>query len=127
MKEVIIFDFYKTIFNPQTNRMYWGMKALLINLSVNNRLILITTGTSIREKQVQGTEIRRYFDRVIVCTKKTPRIYKQFDAQMKPIVVGDRIEEEITIGKKLGYRTIQVMASMKNPYYFLKVELANYL
>ena len=124
MKQVIIFDFYKTIFDPITQKLYWGVRLLLKKLSRNNNLVLITTGDRKRKEQIENLNISIYFDEIIVCARKSESVYNKYP---NPIIVGDRDDEEIHFAKLLGFRFIKIDAEITKPYKLLKIRLKKYI
>lgn len=124
MKQIIIFDFYKTIFDPITQKLYWGVRLLLKKLTRNNDLVLITTGDRKRKEQIENLNISIYFDEIIVCARKSESVYNKYP---NPIIVGDRDDEEIYFAKLLGFRYIKIETETNKPYKFLKVALNKYI
>lgn len=124
MKQIIIFDFYKTIFDPTTERPYWGVRPMLKKLSNKNYLILITTGDKKRKQLIKNLNFSMYFDEITICIRKTELMYKNYQ---NPIIVGDREDEEIYFAKLLGFRFIKIDAEINKPYKSLKVALNKYI
>jgi len=76
--------------------------------SNDNFLVLITTNSNDRLNQINRLKIKPFFNEVIICTKKTPEIFEEtinkystMLRKIKTVVIGDRLEEEIKIGRKL--------------------------
>ncbi len=121
MKKQIIFDFYNTLYNPKTEKIFWGGFALLKNLSKQYSLVLITTGSKDRANQLQNFSGIKYFTKVILCKKKTFSMYRKLIKRpYLTIIIGDRPEEEIAFGKILNTRTLLVKSSVENPVISIK-------
>lgn len=130
MKKLIIFDYYRTLYNPETGRLFSGIKRLLYKLFLNseNTLILITTFNLKRKKQIKSLNLNKYFKEIILCKQKELIIYKDIMNKYPSnavVVIGDREEEEIKIGKKLNVKTIHVNPNFENPYSTIKKQLKN--
>lgn len=126
--KLIIFDFYKTLFNPETGELFDGIKEILTYRCARIPLILITYGGKQRKKQIKKVNIEKYFEKIIFCTKKNQETYRKIlaDYNASPdesIIVGDNEKEEIKIGKKLGTEIIKVNSANEKPSDTLKRRL----
>jgi len=114
--KTIIFDFYKTLYDPKKEYLYEGVVELLLILSNKYRLILMSTGGIERLNVIRKLNIRRYFLKTLIVKRKTIDYFNEviFDPN-QTLIIGDRIEEEIRIGKKLGCKTLRVNPDTENP------------
>lgn len=111
MKAVIL-DFNRTLFDPDSNRLFPESFSVLKELkSENLELALISIGTEDREEQIKP--ISSFFKIIKIVEEKTTDTFLEivwefnfFPKEM--VVIGDRIKREIKIGKSLGIRTIWV-------------------
>lgn len=105
----IIFDYNRTLFNPDTDSLYQGVVELLQKLSENNELFLISRNEPGRENRLKEIGIKKYFNNLAFVEDKTAELFIRLVGPRKNVfVVGDRVKEEITIGNKLGFKTIWV-------------------
>lgn len=121
MKRVIIFDLYNTLYNPITGKLYRGSFPLLENISRFYQLLLITTYSPLRKRQVRNLKINPYFKNIIICKRKNLKVFRRLINKPKHfLIIGDRIEEEIAIGKKLKVETLLVNPKLENPITTIK-------
>ena len=105
-----IFDFNRTLFDPEQNRIEEDAFPLLELIRAKRyKLALLSVGGEEREEQIQP--IASFFDAIVIVPDKSERCFLEIAQQLavKPstiIVVGDRIEREIVLGKKCGMKTI---------------------
>ena len=105
----IIFDYNRTIFNPETNALYDGVLELLQSLSLNHNLVLVSKDEMGREIKLKNMGIAEYFENTIFVKEKTVEVFKSLvKNDEKVLVVGDRVRGEICIGNQLGFITIWV-------------------
>jgi FMN phosphatase YigB (HAD superfamily) len=111
----IIFDYNRTLFNPDSNAMYPGVFRVLETLAQKHELILITCNKPGRKNSSEIQEVAPYFQEVIFVERKTTTIFKKVAEPTEVstnspevIVIGDRLQDEIRIGSKLNYITILV-------------------
>lgn len=103
----IIFDYNRTLFNPETESLYLGVLDLLKELSKRHKLYLISRFEASRLGRVKELNIEQYFQQVFFVEDKTLELFNQFVEQdEKTIVIGDRLCDEIFLGNKLGFTTI---------------------
>lgn len=105
----IIFDYNRTLFDPETDALYAGVIELLKKLSEQNELSLISRNDPSHENRLQELGIRGYFKEIAFVEEKTTQIFKKLaDGEQNIIVIGDRIKEEISLGNQLGFITIWI-------------------
>lgn len=110
--KAIIFDFNRTLYNPETDKLINGCLIVLKFFSQNKKLALITTETGDRQNKIGQLGIDKFFKIILPTREKTKKDFLkccQF-LGVKPkdvMVVGDRVRGEIAIGNKLGMFTVQ--------------------
>jgi len=105
----IIFDYNRTLFNPDTNKLYVGVAKLLAKISRKHELFLISQNEPKRKDRIYELKIEKYFKQIVFVQEKTVRIFRDLiQDKHKVLVVGDRVSREITIGNKLGYITVWI-------------------
>jgi FMN phosphatase YigB (HAD superfamily) len=116
MNRQIIFDFYNTLYNPKTKKMFRGSFVLLKKLSQDYKLILVTTFSPERVDILVKLNLDNFFSKIIICPQKNQSIFKKLKRQSnETIVIGDREEEEIAFGLNLGLTVIKVNPNLENP------------
>ncbi len=105
----IIFDYNRTIFDPDTDTTYLGVLDVLKRLSLKHELFLISRNEPARKKRVEELNIKNYFQKIIFVDEKSVKIFKEIAGDTKKVVViGDSIRDEIKIGNQLGFFTIRL-------------------
>jgi len=105
----IIFDYNRTIFNPEADSLYQGVVKLLQDLSKKNELFLISRNEPGRKNKLKKLGIEQYFENITFVEEKTIELFKELAQGDKNIlVIGDRVKEEICIGNQLNFITIWV-------------------
>lgn len=106
----IIFDYNRTIFNPENDALYPGAFDLLKKLSGIHELFLISTHEAGRKDRFNELGIEKFFKSVVFTNQKTEEVFNSFGSHTeKTFVVGDSIRNEISIGNVLGFITICVL------------------
>lgn len=115
MKKVIIFDFNRTIYNPENKELISGAFNVLtkIHSDKNNRLYLISRneGKEKREMILEQFGIKKYFKEIVFVDKKSVQLFKRIIKLEKVekeqvYVIGDYLHEEIRYGNRCGVNTI---------------------
>ncbi|XLQ19693.1 MAG: HAD hydrolase-like protein [Candidatus Moraniibacteriota bacterium] len=115
MKKVIIFDFNRTIYNPENKELISGAFDVLTKLysEKNNILYLISRneGEEKRELILEQFKIKKYFKEVLFVDKKNVQLFKRIikEERVKTeqvYVIGDYLHEEIRYGNICGVNTI---------------------
>lgn len=109
MIEGIIFDFNRTLFDPEKKQLFEDVFAFLEKLSKKYKLALISFATRVpeRKKIIHSLSLEKYFYKVLVASEKKPKHFKDcakaLDCKLNEILVlGDRVKSEIKIANKLG-------------------------
>lgn len=109
--KVVIFDWLRTLYDPERQRLMPGALKLCLKLSANGiALIIISRGEPKRKKEIKESALAQYCLAISVEKEKSlrqfRRIVKRFPAGTPTFVVGDRVKEEIRMGNRLGLITI---------------------
>ena len=105
----IIFDYNRTIFDPDTDDLYLGTLELLQKLSQKYELFLISRNEPARKNRLEKLGIQDYFQKIIFVNEKSQQIFKEIAGDTRDvIVVGDNIGDEIKIGNQLGFVTARL-------------------
>ena len=104
----IIFDYNRTIFNPETQELYPGVFELLNYLYNRHDLFLISHIEKGREDVISGFGIEKFFKKIIFAESKSIQIFSEIikTKTKQTIIVGDRIRGEIAIGNELRCITV---------------------
>jgi len=103
----IIFDYNRTIFDPNTQELYPGVFKLLKQLSINHDLFLISKNEFGRRETLDNLGIIDFFQKIFFVENKTIEIFKKVSKNNKEtLIIGDRIRGEIVIGNKLNFITV---------------------
>jgi len=116
MEKIIIFDFNRTLYDPEFKKLMRGARGLLKNLRKKYGLYLITSDSDADEDRkalIAMLGIKNYFRRILFCKKKTKQefrkiINKKHIDRKSSFVIGDQIRREIKIGNSLGLKTIRI-------------------
>lgn len=105
----IIFDYNRTIFDPEKNELYSGVFEMLKKLASKHELILISRNEPGRKDKFEKIGIKNYFKKTIFDNEKNKETFKKMIGDSKKVlVVGDSIRDEIKIGNKLGLITVRL-------------------
>lgn len=110
MNQAIIIDFNRTLYNPDNDTLEEYATNLLEYLSKRAILILLGKGTESRQDLIEKLNINQYFQKIIIVEEKNigqlESIKSQYPHISKIYSIGDRIKKEITLGNKMGFKTI---------------------
>lgn len=105
----IILDYNRTIFNPETDDLYPDVLDLLIKISKNHELFLISRNEPQRRERLKDFDIANYFKQILFVDNKSYEVFEEIAGESKNVfVVGDSISDEIKIGNQLGLITIRI-------------------
>ena len=106
----IIFDYYLTIFDPETGELYPKTYGILEKLSKEHKLFLFTYNEYDRAEFMKSSQIEKFFTKICLVDKKDKdnmlKVIDEANSADTTLVVGDRVQSEIRIGNELGYETI---------------------
>lgn len=128
----IIFDYNRTIFDPDTDNLYSGVLELFKKISIKHGLFLISRNEPSRKDRLEKLNIKKYFQKVLFVNEKSKHLFKEITGDTKNvIVVGDSISDEIKIGNQLGFITVRLKKGKfateipKNKNEFAKFEITD--
>lgn len=128
----IIFDYNRTIFDPETDNLYLGVLELLQKLSAKYELFLISRNEPERTRRLEELNIKNYFQKISFVNEKSKKVFQEISGNKKNvIVVGDSISDEIKIGNQLDFVTVRLKKGKfateipKNKDEFAKFEITD--
>jgi FMN phosphatase YigB (HAD superfamily) len=109
--KAVIFDFNRTIYDPETDQLTPGAKEVLDSLKAEGVLLfLIARGSEDRRKRIEELGLLPYFERVVVNEDKSANSFRSCSEQCPPgteiFAVGDRVRREIRLANESGMTTI---------------------
>lgn len=116
MKKIIIFDFNRTLYDPDNNCLIYGARFVLRTLIRRGFLLyLVSRREKSRKELIENLGLEKYFSQVVIAKEKSKKDFQRITTGVAinlnlSFVVGDRVREEICIGNSLGMRTVWVMA-----------------
>ncbi len=109
---VIIFDFNRTIYDPDTQQLIEDAELMLQHLTSQGFILfLISRAEQGREELIESLGLRRYFKRIHIVQDKVQQDFaalidnKLIDRRTS-FIIGDQVKKEIRIGNWLGLKTI---------------------
>lgn len=113
MTHSIIFDWKRTLYNPDSGTLVNGAVEILDFLQSHNvPLFLIGKGGEEMYSEVKKLEVEKYFKSILFQEgSKEETLFKPYVSSDNPsttFFIGDRIRSELAIGKVLGATTIWV-------------------
>src|SRR3990167_119918 len=111
MKKAIIFDFKRTIYDPDLDRLLPGTKGVLRELKEKGYSLFLVSHGSYRKTMINDLGIEEYFDEVVVTQDKSVEDFERVITKNgvdteNCFVVGDRVRGEIKIGNILGLKSV---------------------
>jgi ribonucleotide monophosphatase NagD (HAD superfamily) len=109
----IIFDWKRTLYNPETSTLIDGAVEVLNYFSRHNiPMFIIGKGQQEMHDETNRLDVAKYFqDILFVEGSKDPNDFMKYMNLSYPertIVIGDRIKSELKVGKKVGATTVWV-------------------
>ncbi len=109
----IIFDWKRTLYNPDTKKLIIGAKEILGYLKEKNiPLVLIGKGGDDMQEEVKRLGVQDFFTSILFTEeKKDTEFFTPFVSKHNPqstLFIGDRMQSEIAIGNKLGCTTMWI-------------------
>ena len=114
MKKIIIFDFNRTLYDPETHCLIIGARFVLRTLLRRGFLLyLVSHAEQSRKELIKNLKIKQYFSHIVVTKEKSKKDFQEIIGRNAvnrnlSFVVGDRVRKEIRIGNLLGMQTVWV-------------------
>jgi len=114
-RKIIIFDFNRTIYDPEKNNLTQDVLLILQKLFVNseNSLYLISRDENKEKRQeiLRKFDLEKYFQKMFFVSKKSPNLFRKIIKKEKinpdnVYIVGDYLYDEIRYGNMCGVNTI---------------------
>lgn len=110
--DVIIFDWKRTLYDPELKRLIDGaFKLLEFTKSKGIPMILVGKGGEDMQEEVKRLGVKKYFREIIFAEgEKDPNVFIPYISKnpKQTFFIGDRVRSELEIGNKLGATTIWV-------------------
>ncbi len=110
MKNVIIFDFNRTIYDPDEQKLFEYAFEILGKLSTKFSLILLGKGGEFRRDIIKELNIEVFFQDILIVSEKTVEQLMEIKAKYPQgttfYSIGDRIKKEILFGNQLQFKTV---------------------
>lgn len=105
----IIFDYNRTIYDPEVGALYPGALDVLRDLSREHDLYLVSRNEPNRQDYLTKAGIAGFFKKVVFVDEKSIGLFAAIaEKPGRTITIGDKLSGEIRIGNKLGHITIRV-------------------
>jgi FMN phosphatase YigB (HAD superfamily) len=110
--KTIIFDFNRTLYDPDNADLVDGAEAVLADLYAGDTaLCLVSRNEAARASILDRLGIRRFFSEIVFVDQKTADVFQDLAQRIgsdprATYVVGDYLHEEIRCGNQLGFKTI---------------------
>lgn len=111
MKKIIIFDFNRTIYDPDTKTLFPGTREVLQALHQKEFILYIVgKGNEARLDIINQLNIKEYFENIYLVPEKNIEqllaLKERYPENTIFYSVGDRIKNEISLGNKVGFKTV---------------------
>lgn len=108
----IIFDWKRTLYDPDTKKLIEGAVDLLEFIKARNiPMVLVGKGEEDMNDEVNRLRLREYFSEIVFAEgEKDPDVFAKYLTRPpeNTLFIGDRVRSELEIGNKLGATTIWV-------------------
>lgn len=107
--KIIVFDFMRTLYDPESHSLIEGSKEVLETLHVKDyTLSLVTRIEGQREEVIKELGLQPFFSDILFTLDKKEVLHSlvQKYPEKQMFVIGDRVQEEIAYGNELGVTTI---------------------
>lgn len=112
MIKLIIFDWKRTLYDPDIKKLIPGALEILEFIkSKNIPMILIGKGGEDMQEEVNRLGVRKYFKETVFAEgDKDPKIFAKYltEPPKNTLLIGDRVRSELEIGNKLGATTVWI-------------------
>lgn len=116
MLKGILFDFNRTLYDPDQGTFFAGVRTMLEGFKTQGlKQGVVSFGGAEKEKLIQDLGLDRLVDWYMAVPEKTAEVFLSFlqKFDLKPSetsVVGDLVNSEIRIGRELGMKTVWLKA-----------------
>ncbi len=109
--KAIIFDYTRTIYDPENSSVFPGAIELIQEYkNAGFKIFMVAKGGNERRKQVADLNISYHFEKIVIKPEKTEEdfinIMRECEKDTEFYVVGDRARREIRFGNQCGMTTI---------------------
>ena len=109
--KLIIFDFNRTLYDPEKGVLIEGAAEIIEHCSRSHRLALISMREKGRDGLIGTLGIASFFSSIVITDAKTAELFKEVIASCgatpgETVIIGDRVTDEIAIGKEIGTKAI---------------------
>lgn len=112
MNKIIIFDFNRTLFDPEKQSLIPGVVPTLEALKeLGFKMHLISMAAESRSELIKNLGLNQFFHSITLCQNKTLKLFNDI-ISAEPVtkensfVIGDRVAKEIRLGNELNLNTI---------------------
>lgn len=112
MLKGIIFDFMRTLYDPEKGELFAGVLPMLEAFKEKGlKRGLVSFGGPEKKRLIKELGLTEVLDWYRVVEEKTPEVFRSFMIQYRlsaehVLVVGDLINQEIAVGQGIGARTV---------------------
>jgi FMN phosphatase YigB (HAD superfamily) len=110
MNKLIICDWNRTLFDPETKLLY-PQSLPFLSAMKDNKLVLISRMENESKDYIKEFSLENFFIEIIIGEAKNKSTFlriKQKYIDLDYWVVGDKVDSEILLGNTCGYKTIRV-------------------
>lgn len=110
--KAIVFDFGRTIYDPDSDRLVPGALELLNQAHAQGYIcLLLTKAGPGRLEQLKALGLTDLFDDIVITTQKSVAVFQEFANRFgidtsRSFVIGDRAQNELAFGAEAGWPTI---------------------
>lgn len=114
MLKGIIYDFMRTLYDPEKGQLFGGVLPMLISFKEKGlKQGLISFGGAEKKRLIEGLGLGKILDWYKVVEEKNPEVFESFikEFNLRPeetLVVGDLVNQEIAVGSAIGAKTVWV-------------------
>jgi FMN phosphatase YigB (HAD superfamily) len=113
MIQSVIFDWKRTLYNPDDKTLIdGGLEVLALLKQKNIPMVLIGKGSNDMYAEVERLRIKEFFSDIIFREgEKDSNIFAAYVSKTNPketLFIGDRVRSELEVGNRLGATTIWV-------------------
>lgn len=111
MRKIVILDFKRTIFDPDSGKLMPNAKSVLRTLKTRGFDLFLVSHGSFQEDLIKTLGINQFFKAIVVSKEKSKKDFegviagRDIDVRSS-FVIGDRVKGEIKFGNSLGFQTI---------------------